>query len=88
MKLLVFLLGLTLFSCTLFRGNAWADGSGDPAAVKEVNGEWYDKDGNQPFTSDPMARWTGTHFPVTCVITLFVLFVTDLMVLDRVTRPI
>jgi mono/diheme cytochrome c family protein len=32
---------------------AKADGSGDPAAVKEVNGEYYDKDGNPPYKVAP-----------------------------------
>ncbi|MGO9485806.1 MAG: c-type cytochrome, methanol metabolism-related [Rhodomicrobium sp.] len=50
---MVFLLGFALFSCALFSGNAWADASGDPAAVKEVNGEWYDKDGNPTFHIGP-----------------------------------
>jgi methanol metabolism-related c-type cytochrome len=31
----------------------FADGSGDPAAVKEVNGEYYDKDGNPTFKVKP-----------------------------------
>jgi methanol metabolism-related c-type cytochrome len=30
-------------------GNGFADGSGDPAAVKDDNGKYYDKDGNPTF---------------------------------------
>jgi methanol metabolism-related c-type cytochrome len=41
------LMGLAL--CTVFSGSALADASGDPKAVKEVNGLYQDKDGNPTF---------------------------------------
>ena len=44
--------GVALYSCAFYSGNAWAandDGSGDPTAVKDVNGEYYDKEGNPTF---------------------------------------
>ncbi|MEH2512788.1 methanol metabolism-related c-type cytochrome [Nitrobacteraceae bacterium AZCC 1564] len=38
-----------LFVVLLGGGVALADGSGDPAAVKEENGKYFDKDGNPTF---------------------------------------
>ena len=42
-------MGVALYSCAAFSGIACADGSGDPAAVKDVNGEYYDKEGNPTY---------------------------------------
>jgi methanol metabolism-related c-type cytochrome len=53
LKTKVFLAGLALFSCVCWNGSVSADGSGDPAAVKEVNGQWFDKDGNPTFHIGP-----------------------------------
>ncbi len=53
MKIIVFLIGFAVYSCAFSLANTWADPSGDPAAVKEVNGEWYDKDGNPTYHLGP-----------------------------------
>jgi methanol metabolism-related c-type cytochrome len=42
-------MGVALYSCAALSGIACADGSGDPAAVKDVNGEYYDKEGNPTY---------------------------------------
>ena len=42
-------MGLALCSCAAFSGNALADASGDPKAVKNVNGQYYDKEGSPTF---------------------------------------
>lgn len=52
MRVRVLFLGLALYSCAAVGGGAWADGSGDPAAVKEVNGQYYDKQGTPTFNID------------------------------------
>lgn len=44
---------LALCSCAFISGSVKADGTGDPAAVKEVNGQWLDKDGNPTFHIGP-----------------------------------
>jgi methanol metabolism-related c-type cytochrome len=53
LKIRTILGGIALYSCAFFSGSAWAeitaDASGDPAAVKTVNGENYDKEGNPTF---------------------------------------
>ena len=53
MRVRVLFVGLALYSCAAFGGGAWADGSGDPAAVKDVNGQFYDKQGNPTFKVEP-----------------------------------
>ena len=40
--------GLLVFTIAL-GGTAWADGSGDPTAVKQENGEYRDKQGNPTY---------------------------------------
>ncbi len=49
MNIRVILMGLALCSCAAFSGSALADASGDPKAVKDVNGQYYDKEGNPTF---------------------------------------
>ena len=39
--------------CALLYKSVWADGSGDPAAAKEVNGEYYDNNGNPTYKTEP-----------------------------------
>ncbi|MGO9546233.1 MAG: c-type cytochrome, methanol metabolism-related [Rhodomicrobium sp.] len=46
-------MGVALVACVCATAHARADGSGDPAAVKETNGEWYDKDGNPTYKIEP-----------------------------------
>ena len=46
-------MGFALSSCAFLTANVRADGSGDPAAVKEVNGEYYDKEGNPTYKVQP-----------------------------------
>ena len=53
MKIRALLGGVALFSCALAAGQVWADGSGDPAAVKEEDGRYYDKDGNPTYKIQP-----------------------------------
>jgi len=45
------LLAATLVAamCAIGAGNALADGSGDPTAVKQDDGKWFDKDGNPTY---------------------------------------
>ena len=52
MKIRVILAGIALCSCAVFSGNVWADAAGDPIAVKDVNGEYYDKEGTPTFKVD------------------------------------
>ncbi len=47
MNIRVILMGLAL--CAAFGGSALADASGDPKAVKDVDGQYYDKEGNPTF---------------------------------------
>ncbi len=74
MKITVFLLGFALCSCAFLAGNVWADGAGDPAAVKEVNGEYYDKEGNPTYKAgaDGTVDWytfSGyLRFNSTCIV--------------------
>ncbi len=49
----VYSIGLALFVFASLCGHVRADGSGDPAAAKEVNGEYYDKEGNPTFKVEP-----------------------------------
>jgi methanol metabolism-related c-type cytochrome len=44
---------VVLAATILCHGIALADGSGDPAAVKEENGKYYDKDGNPTYKVQP-----------------------------------
>ncbi|MGO9986547.1 MAG: c-type cytochrome, methanol metabolism-related [Rhodomicrobium sp.] len=46
-------MGVALVACVCATAHVRADGSGDPAAVKETNGEWYDKDGNPTYKIEP-----------------------------------
>jgi methanol metabolism-related c-type cytochrome len=46
-------LGLALCFCAFFPGGAGADGSGDPKAVKEVDGQYYDAEGNPTYKVGP-----------------------------------
>ncbi len=46
-------MGVAVFSCAFLTVSVRADGTGDPAAIKDVNGEWYDKDGNPTFKAEP-----------------------------------
>ena len=48
-----FCLGLAFAAFICLSLPAKADGSGDPAAVKDVNGEYYDKDGNPTYKVEP-----------------------------------
>ena len=45
--------GLSLCFFVLLPGDAGADPSGNPAAVKEVNGEYFDAQGNPTFKIAP-----------------------------------
>jgi len=45
--------GVAFLVCSLLYRNVWADGSGDPAAAKEANGEYYDKAGNPTYKVKP-----------------------------------
>ena len=45
--------GVALLLCALLYKSVWADGSGDPAAAKEVNGEYYDNNGNPTYKTEP-----------------------------------
>ena len=45
--------GVVLLLCALLYKSVWADGSGDPAAAKEVNGEYYDNNGNPTYKTEP-----------------------------------
>ena len=38
--------------CAIGQGYALADGSGDPTAVKQEDGKWFDKNGNPTFHID------------------------------------
>ena len=44
---------------------AWADGSGDPTAVKSEDGKYSDKDGNQTYKiqSDGTVDWFKVKLP-------------------------
>jgi methanol metabolism-related c-type cytochrome len=42
-----------LCACLVLPGNVRADGAGDPAAVKQVDGKWEDKDGNPTYKIQP-----------------------------------
>ncbi len=53
MKINKWPIGLALCASVLLTGNVLADGSGDPAAVKEVQGKWFDKDGNPTYKIQP-----------------------------------
>lgn len=53
MKIRTLLGGLALFSCAFVPGNVWADGSGDPTAVKQEDGRNFDKDGNPTYKIGP-----------------------------------
>lgn len=44
---------MALWACAFLAGNVRADGSGDPTAVKDVNGEYFDKDGNPTYKVQP-----------------------------------
>jgi methanol metabolism-related c-type cytochrome len=46
-------LGLAFAAFVCLSLPARADGSGDPAAVKEAGGEYYDKDGNPTYKVEP-----------------------------------
>jgi len=46
-------MGVALFSCAFLTGNVRADGSGDPTTVKEVDGKYYDKEGNPTYKVQP-----------------------------------
>ncbi len=52
-------IGFALCLLALACARAWADASGDPAAVKETNGEYYDKQGNPTFkvAADGTVDW-------------------------------
>ncbi len=39
--------------CTFLSWHAKADGAGDPAAVKEAGGEYFDKEGNPTYKIEP-----------------------------------
>jgi methanol metabolism-related c-type cytochrome len=47
------LVGVMLAVSPLVMGLAFADGSGDPTAVKQEDGKYYDKDGNPTFKVQP-----------------------------------
>ncbi|MFZ0572135.1 MAG: c-type cytochrome, methanol metabolism-related [Rhodomicrobium sp.] len=50
-------MGLAICACSFLSAAVLADGSGDPAAVKEANGEWYDKEGNPTYHIGPDNEW-------------------------------
>jgi methanol metabolism-related c-type cytochrome len=51
--------GALVMVLLLNAGGAWADGSGDPAAVKEDNGKYFDAQGNPTYKvgSDGAVDW-------------------------------
>ncbi|QXX73693.1 c-type cytochrome, methanol metabolism-related [Methylovirgula sp. HY1] len=49
MKFALSIIGALALLISVGHSLAFADGSGDPAAVKQTNGEWYDKAGNPTF---------------------------------------
>jgi methanol metabolism-related c-type cytochrome len=51
MRILV--VGIMLAAGPLFVGPAFTDGSGDPAAVKQEDGKYYDKQGNPTYKVQP-----------------------------------
>ena len=53
MRVGVFSLGLALCLCAFFPDGARPDGAGDPKAVKEVDGQYYDAEGNPTFKVGP-----------------------------------
>jgi hypothetical protein len=61
---------------------AFADGSGDPAAVKNEGGKYYDKEGNPA-----MGQWTGPRIQGFAAIIPIAMSVTVQTAKDRVTRP-
>jgi methanol metabolism-related c-type cytochrome len=50
---------LTAITVVVFAANVFADGSGDPKAVKEENGKYFDKDGTPTYNvkSDGTVDW-------------------------------
>ena len=49
MKLAISTIGALALLVSFGQSVAFADNPGDPAAVKQVNGEWYDKAGNPTY---------------------------------------
>jgi hypothetical protein len=53
LKLRALSASVALLVCAFLYRNVWADGSGNPAALKEANGEYYDKGGNPTYKVEP-----------------------------------
>src|ERR1041385_8847885 len=53
------LAGALAMTLLLHAGSAWADGSGDPAAVKDEDGKYYDAQGNPTYkvADDKSVDW-------------------------------
>jgi methanol metabolism-related c-type cytochrome len=52
-KLIIGAAALVLAACMMSVGLAYADGSGNPAAVKETDGKFFDAEGNPTFKVQP-----------------------------------
>src|SRR5262249_40470829 len=64
---------------------AFADGSGDPAAVKNEGGKYYDKEGNPTFKVQSDGGWIGSPIQDSAAITRIATSVMVPTPKDRVT---